>query len=171
MAYADLATIQTIATGEVFTAATLQQARDNEEFLIDPPACSVYNSASVNQASGTTLTVLSANSENYDNDSMHSTSSNTSRITIQTAGRYEVGMVVSWAASGTGNRAHAFLVNGTDAFVVDLRSGTSTNSTSISGSRTLILEEGDYVEVEVFQTSGSTLAATLVEFYAVFRTR
>ena len=42
MGYAALSTIQTIATGQVFTAATLQQANDNDEFLVDPPACSVY---------------------------------------------------------------------------------------------------------------------------------
>ena len=44
--------------------------RDDLEFLIDPPACSVYNSAVQVVATSTAATLL-ANSENFDNASMH----------------------------------------------------------------------------------------------------
>lgn len=171
MAYEDLLNIQTLDVGDILTAACMTQARDNDEFLIDPPACSVYHSTTQSQASGTTLVGLSANSENYDNASMHSTSSLTSRIVVPLDGRWEIGTVVAWAADGAGNRAVAFRVNGTDDYVVDIRGGTSTNSTVQNGSRTLVLTAGDRVEVFVWQTSGSPLDCTLDEFYCLFRTR
>lgn len=171
MAYVDLATIQDTDPGDILTAAWCDQARDNQEFFIDPPACSVYHNTTQTKSSSTSLSTALANSENYDNASMHSTSSNTSRITIQTAGRYEVGVVLSWAANSTNNRATAFLVNGTTDYIVDLRVSPSVNSAGISGSRTLVLSAGDYVEVAVWQNSGGDLALTLTEFYAIFRTR
>lgn len=171
MAYADLLTVQTLNTGDVLTAALMTQSRNNEEFLIDPPAASVFNSAAVSVASSVTLAALSADSENYDNNAMHSTSVNTSRITIQTAGRYEVGTVLSFAANATGNRATAFRVNGVTDYTVDLRGGFGTNTNTISGSRTLVLAAADYVEVFTWQNSGGALNITLAEFYAIFRTR
>lgn len=173
MAYIDPNTILTPDPGDVLTAAWCDTVRDDLEFLVDPPACSVYHNTTQSQTTGTALTALAANSENYDNDSMHSTVTNNSRITIQTAGRYEVGAVVSWAANATGNRALAFAKNGVGVndYLVDIRTGTATNSTGISGSRTLVLAAGDYVEVSVWQTSGGNLNATLTEFYCIFRTR
>lgn len=170
MAYADLDTIQTTDPGDILTAAWCDQARDNGEFLIDPPACSVSNAA-VTVASSVTLAALAADTEQYDNDSMHSTVSSNSRITIQTAGRYEIGCVVKYSASASGNRSTVFKVNGTTSYNVDLRTGTGTNTTAISGSRTLVLAAGDYVEVFMFQNSGGDLDVTLDEFYAIFRTR
>jgi len=167
----DPATILTTDPGDVLTAAWCDTVRDDLEALIDPPACSVYHNTTQTKTTGTSLSALSANSENYDNDSMHSTVTNNSRITIQTAGRYEVGVVLSWAASATGNRALAFTVNGTTDYVVDIRTGTASNSTAISGSRTLVLAAGDYVEPSVWQSSGGDLNATLSEMYAIFRTR
>lgn len=173
MAYVDPNTVHNPSTGAVIPAAWGDTVRDDLEFLIDPPACSVYHNTTQSKASSTTLAALLANSENYDNFSGHSTSVATSRITIATAGRYEVGCVVSWAANGTGNRATAFSVNGVGVadYLVDIRTGTATNSTGISGSRTLVLAAGDYVEVSVWQTSGGALLASLDEFYVLWRTR
>lgn len=171
MAYADLNTLHNPATGTIPPASWGDQARDNLEFLIDPPACSVYHNTTQTIATGTTLLVLAANAENYDNNAMHSTVTNNSRITAITAGRYRIGVVLSWAANATGNRATAFRVNGTTDYVVDIRVGTATNSTAISGSRTLVLAANDYVEVFVWQSSGGNLDVTVSEFAAKFETR
>ena len=172
MPYVDIATLQTIAAGQPFAAPTLQQIRDNEEFLIDPPACSVYNTLAQTRPTGTTFFALLANIENYDNDSMHSTSTNTSRITIQTAGRYEVGCAVAFDADSSNlNRTVIITVNALQDYTVGLVDAATGNSTGISGSRTLVLSAGDYVECWVWQNSGVDVDVRLQEFYALFRTR
>lgn len=172
MAYADLATIQDTDPGDILTAAWCDQVRDNEEFLIDPPACSVFASAGqvVNDA---TVTTLTANSETFDNDSMHSTSSNTSRITAQTAGRYDVDCRVNFQADITdGRRVIRFLKNGVDVVTAaSQRNVIDGNSITISGSMKAVLAAGEYIEVQVFHNAGNNLSVTLEEFAATFITR
>lgn len=169
MAYADLLTIQTLNTGDILTAAAMTQVRNNDEFLIDPPACSVFNSA-VQSITNNTLTALTANSEFFDNAAMHSTSTNTSRITATTAGRYEVCAAVNWAASATGERLLEFFVNATTRYGAGVYPAPATVAQTV-GSRTITLAAGDYVECRVRQISGGALDATLLEFVALFRTR
>lgn len=171
MAYVDLNTLQTYNPGDILTAAALQQIRLNQEFFIDPPGCSIYNSAAVS-ALNNTATILNANSENFDNDSMHSTSTNTSRITIQTAGRYLLSAQVGFAANATGNRQVGLYKNGVSVPGDELHdNGGGTNSTGIGYTRTLVLAAGDYVEIAATQRSGGALNVTLTEFVAFFMTR
>jgi hypothetical protein len=164
VAYVDLNTIHNPATGTIPPASWGDQIRDNLESHEDPARTSVYHDTTQSKTSGTTLQALAANSEHYDTANQHSNVTTNSRITVAADGRYRLGAVLSWAASGTGNRATAFTVNGTDDYLVDIRTGTATNSTGISGSRTISLTAGDYVEVTVWQTSGGALLCTLDEF-------
>src|SRR4051794_16526480 len=53
------------------------------------PSCAVYNDAAQSIPDGA-LTALTFNTEHFDTDSIHSTSSNTSRLTCQTAGIYVI---------------------------------------------------------------------------------
>ena len=171
MPYADLNTIQTYNPGDILTAAAIAQVRTNQEFFIDPPACSVYNSA-VQSIPNATSTALTANSENYDNDSMHSTATNTSRITIQTAGRYLLSGTILYDNNATGARSVTFRKNGTTSYVATSAPNIgSTLDMGISGMRTLVLAAGDYVECLGYQNSGGALDATLQEFVALFLTR
>lgn len=170
MAYVDIATLQTIATGQPFQAATLQQIRDNQEFFVDPPACSVYAS-SAQSVSNNSLTGLTADSENYDNDSMHSTSSNPQRITIQTAGRYLVSATVSFALNSSGIRFVEFFVNDSTRHFGQTIVPSTSDGMQVTATRTLVLNVGDYVSVRVRQTSGGSLVVELLEFVALFQTR
>lgn len=173
MAYEDLDTIHNPATGTIPPASWGDQIRDNFEFLIDPPACSVFNSAlqSVADTVVATAVALTANSENYDNAGMHSTSSNTSRITCQTAGRYMVQAQVEYAANTTGIRYMGFEVNGTTRYDGMLTSGQGSNTIRHSATRTITLEVDDYVECVVAQASGGALNIKLDEFAVLFFTR
>ena len=174
MAYADLLTIQTLNTGDVLTAACMTQARDNEEFLIDPPAVSVFASASQTVTSAT-FEFLTADSENFDNDSMHSTATLTSRITIQTPGRYLFFSCVRLEQPVvTGNLTVRFMVNNTTSYVIGLHEVTSSagHETIVSGSRTIgPLVAGDYVSVESRHSAAGDAEHTLDEFAATFITR
>lgn len=171
MAYAALSTIQTIATGQVFTAATLQQANDNDEFLVDPPACSIKETTA-QSLTNSTATALTSDEENFDNNAMHSTVSNTTRITCQTAGRYLCVASVAFAANATSNRQVEFYKNGAavggGALVA---SSGSTNSTGVVLVQMLVLAAADYVECVATQRSGGALNATLSEFALYYMTR
>lgn len=171
MAYADLLTVQTLNTGDILTAACMTQVRNNGEFFIDPPAASVFNSA-VQSISNNTTTALTANSENFDNASMHSTSVNTARITITTAGRYLFLATVLFANSATGYRRVSFRVDGATAYggISGLVDAANVGA-RITAGRSLVLTAGQYVEVTCLQTSGGALDATLEEFVAIFMTR
>lgn len=173
MAYAALTTLQSLATGQVLLAATMQQANANMEFLIDPPACSIKESTAQSVATAT-WTALTSNEENFDNDSMHSTSSLTSRITIQTAGRYLVFATIEHAANTAGQlRACRFLVNGTTAYdgLNSARVNSGTFRTLVSVTRALTFAASDYVEVQAFHDVGANNDVTMIEFGATHLTR
>jgi hypothetical protein len=172
MAYADLATIQDTDPGDILTAAWCDQVRDNEEFLIDPPSCSVFNSATQTLSStSVTWTSLTCDSENFDNDSMHSTSSNTARITAQTTGRYQLTATLEYVANSTGFRGVRFFENGATIYLSQLLLPVTGAATRIQGTRNITLTAGEYVEVQGIQNSGGNLDVTVVEFAALFITR
>ena len=113
----------------------------------------------------TTDTVLTADTELYDLDTMHSTSSNTSRITITTAGKYRFGASLYWNENNsTGRRIQRFLVNGSTQYRSLAADADPWMSTF--GSRTLDLVATDYVEVQVHQTAGANRTVILGEFFA-----
>lgn len=171
MAYVDLNTAHNPATGTVAPAAWGDQVRDNLEFLVDPPACSVFHSAAVGTTNATILNLL-ANSENFDNNAMHSTVSNTDRITAQTAGRYLFFCTVTFAANATGARLVQFQKNGVTAFNMAHSAPTpSGRDTDLSGVRAIDMAVGDYVVVQARQDSGGALNVTLKEFGAAYLTR
>lgn len=171
MALVDIATIQTIATGQPFLAATLQQIRDNDEFFAEPPSCSVYAS-SAQTVGNSSPTALTANSENFDNDSMHSTASNTSRVTVQTAGRYLVYATVQFAADGDGVRNVRFRIDGTTSYeCIQVPAVSTVNSIVVTAIRSFVLSASQYVECIGFHTAGNNLGVTLLEFGATWMTR
>ena len=173
MAYADLVTIQATDPGSVLTAAWCDQARDNDEFLIDPPACSVSHSTTQSLTNNTS-TSLSADTETFDNDAMHSTVTNNNRITIQTPGRYLLIVTMSFANGTLGSRAAAFRVNGTTAYPGQFLATTpspNTHTLEMNAARTLVLAAGDYVEARAYQDNGGALNVQLLEFAATYLTR
>jgi hypothetical protein len=176
VAYVDPQTVHNPTTGTVIPASWGDTVRDCLEFLIDPPSCSV--SASGAQSVGTGAdTALTADTEQYDNDSMHSTSSNTSRITITTAGRYLFTANVSYASSASTRVLTRFkhtLAGGATSttYACDSRAaigGATPDQVSIT--RSFVMAAGDWMEVLVNQDSGGNLNVTLQEFVALFVTR
>lgn len=171
MPYVDVQTIHNPATGLVAPAAWGDGVRDNLEFLIAPPLCSAFGTAP-QSIPNDTATAMAAGGENFDTDAMHSTVTNNSRVTFQTAGRYEVGVAVLWASNATGRRAVDLRVNGTTTYNLDGRMTVTTgNSMAVTGSRLLTVAAGDYVECMTLQSSGGSLNCTLNEISVAFRGR
>lgn len=173
MGYTDAQTIHNPATGTVAPASWGDQIRANQEFFAEPPQCSVSGSAvSCSNGSETTLT---AGSEAYDTDTMHSTSTNTSRITATTAGKYEFWGTVAFDANGTGYRRVNYKLNGGAGVTIATQNAVSSGGpigTVVPVSKfTLALSAGDYVEITATQLSGGSLNATLREFGAKWQSR
>lgn len=120
----------------------------------NPPTVSLYNTT--DQAlSGPSYNILSFNSERWDTHGMHSTSSNTSRITIPSGwdGYYQfTGALNLTTSQATVN----FLRNGTDRFYGDFTpSGGACSSTSI-----INCNAGDYVEFSSYALGNCTVYGT-----------
>jgi hypothetical protein len=172
--YIDTNTIHNPATGTAIPAAWGDQVRDNLEFLVDSPVCSISDtSTTVNSA---TLVVLGATAtENFDNDAMHSNVTNRSRITIQTSGRYLfLGNAYTDSFTGT---LHAFFrisfrIDGTTAVGgTQLKNSTATEAVRLTAARSLVLTAGQYVEMTTQHSLVGSIQVTLDEFVAQFLTR
>ena len=133
----------------------------------DKPHCRVYNSANQSVATAT-FTTITHNSERFDVGGMHSTVTNTSRITIPTGGggRYLIGAGLFWAANATGQRAITILLNGTTRIVYDNRAAVAAVESVHQVTTLYNLAAGDYIEMSVYQNSGGNLNATVAANYA-----
>jgi hypothetical protein len=119
-----------------------------------------------------TWTAVTFSDEAWDTNSFHSTSTNTSRITIPAglAGKYELNLRGFFAASATGVRYIAVYLNG-----VSVRTNyypANAADFEIALSTKINLVASDYVEMYVFQNSGGSLnftaSATEGEFSTTF---
>lgn len=172
MSYVDLNTVHNPSTGAVAPAAWGDGVRDNFEFLIDPPSCSVHQAGTIQTVATGTVTALTADTERFDNNGMHSTVSFTSRITAQTAGRYLVSTTQTFdVGSGTGVRGSDFFVNGTTVYAGSGIPAHATSTVAITTVRFVIMALGDYVEARTIQTSGGNIGVRLNDFTAIFLTR
>ncbi len=120
--------------------------------------CRVFNTTDPTISNNTTTT-LSFNSESFDTDGYHSTTTNTSRITIPSgkAGKYFINGKVEWYSNSSGYRSIYIVKNGTN-----FMSGCNVSAQSIAFdqliSMTIDLAVGDYVELHVYHNSGGSLS-------------
>lgn len=123
------------------------------------PVCIAWSAAVQTPASGA-LTTLTLDSEMIDTDGMHSTVTNTSRITFQTAGYYRIWGATTWTTNATGQRGGLIKANGTT--VVELTytmiAASPTFFTSVPLTQTITsFDVGDYIELQGYQASGGAL--------------
>jgi hypothetical protein len=157
-------TPKTWSTNEVVTAANANTHwRDNLSFLGSPPSCAVSHSTSP-LVSDSTFTVMSADTELFDTDTMHSTVSNTSRITATTAGRYELKVTMRFGINGAGSRIIAYRINGGSNIQIASYPNAGAQETVISGWDTVVLAATDYVEALAWQNVGGNLNVNLQRF-------
>lgn len=150
---------RTWVTNTAVTAAALNtDVRDNEIFLRNPPSARVFNSAAIAIANQTT-TFLTFNSERFDTDNMHSTSSNSGRLIAVTAGRYLFGAHCQWEPNATGDRVMDIMLNGVDIIAVSVMGSAKTagNHTRQFATGFWEFTANDYIEVRVWQDSTVSL--------------
>lgn len=155
-------TPKTWTVGEVLTAANLNtHLRDNVAFLATPPGCALY------QTAGTSLThnsdtVVLFDTEAEDNATLHSTASNTGRVTASIAGRWLFTACVQFPSNTTGIRGISFKKNGATQYnglrVPNVSSGGFADIISLS--KIIRLAAADYVELLGYQNTGGALTST-----------
>ena len=162
-------TPKTWAVGDILTASDMNTyVRDNTNFLNTPPSCRAYNNADISIATSAS-TVLTFNSERWDNDTIHSTVTNTGRLTCRTAGLYHIHGNIAWqsstdsVASSTDSetelRAMNIRLDGTTTIAAisqpPVVSGTLETRMSINTIYSLAVD--NYLELLVTQNSGAAL--------------
>lgn len=121
--------------------------------------CRVFDSGTQN-ISNTTETDITWNSETFDTDGYHSTSSNTERMTIPAgkAGYYLVQTVIRYTTNTSG-KTEIYLVKTSGAtdtqFALSTAPAASDSGQLASG--IVYLAVSDYVRVKVYQNSGGTV--------------
>lgn len=152
------------------TSANLQTLTDAALWLLGSttstgtrkPLFRGRNAAGMTFATSGTPAAVTLEVEDVDYDNGHSTVTNTSRYTAQTAGWHLASGQISYPANATGQRVTYLAVNGT------ARAGTrievqasAANSTEIATPTDLVyLNVGDYLEVFGLQNSAGSLTAT-----------
>lgn len=116
--------------------------------------------ASVAQAiPSATWTSITFDLEDADTNTLHSTVTNTNRITIVTPGVYAISASVGFVPGG-GLRSIRFIKNGDPTVPLVVAEGLDppdANNSGVTASTHARLAAGDYVEVQVNQNSGGSL--------------
>ena len=116
-----------------------------------------YSNANQSIANATNTAIL-LQAEDFDTDSFHSTSSNTSRMTIPAGkgGKYLIQGALLWANGTTGARTLGFFKNGSQVALWDVTPASAT-TWSFACSMTMNLVATDYVELYAVQQSGGAV--------------
>lgn len=166
---ATLTTAYTFTAGDDATSARLNTHATAITELQGLDRCWVYNSANISVATSGTPQALTFNSEQYDSNGMHSTVSNTSRITIQKDGYYNFYGHAAWAGNATGYRELKVVKNGTTDIWIVRQDGQGASTVVHQGIAVPPFSSttGDYYELYATQTSGGALNALTSGVYGI----
>jgi len=120
--------------------------------------CKAYKSASAT-LSNATATTVTWNSEYFDTDAIHDTSTNASRFTVPAgkAGKWQLSITLAYDSNSTGYRMIRVLKNGA-FFNVNVFAPANGDETHSSHTDIFNLSVGDYMETQAYQNSGGNLA-------------
>jgi len=156
---------QSFLAGEKVTAAKLTAATKTPiDFLLNPPRVNAFISADVSLPTST-WTLLPFSMEAWDTDGMHSTTTNPSRITINTSGQYLISFYSRFGYHATGYRALNLRLNSAGAStggstISTIAIGAApTTGTFVTRTFEMACTAGDHFELFAYQTSGTTIVA------------
>jgi len=121
--------------------------------------CRVTQSPTASQAiANNTGTDITFNSESFDTDGFHDTSTNTARITIPTGkgGKYAINAHVEWASNAVSTRNIYIYKNNTSSLASQFQSAQASDM-GMEVNTLANLVAGDYITLQVYQSSGGSL--------------
>lgn len=142
-----------VVSGGVISKTTFGDVvKADLDFLANPPACRATRSAAKSIANAAE-TFIDFDAETYDTDSMHSTVTNNTRITINTAGLYLVTFTGQLAAAATYDRIRTFIrLNGaTNIGGSQAAKTTGSLAPELDTAFVYKFAATNYIEVDVFQ--------------------
>lgn len=161
-------------------SATLLDAgvRDPLTYLLtNYPRVHAYSAASMS-FSNATARVVNFDTEVYDTDSMHSTSSNTSRITATTAGLYEFHWFMRMPSATYTTfdmdirlNANASTGGGSSIFPSNMPFASGSTFRLVSFHYTQFMNANDYHEMFFTQTTGGALSNIVGQFMTFVQAR
>lgn len=156
-----------LSVGNVaFLGGAASLARVNGISDFDARRTRVFNAGSITVTTST-WTTITLDSERFDNDTLHSTVSNTGRLTATVAGTYLIIGNISFDANATGTRIARIFLNGvTEIALVSVPAvATGAVGTAIIVTTLWVMAATDYVELQGWQNSGGDLAALSSDAY------
>lgn len=158
--FVDPQSLHNPATGTSPPASWGDAVRDGVVFCAAPPSCKANRTTTQSIADLTATAVSFDAADSWDTDSIHSPSTNPSRLTVPSGlgGKYLIVASVPWANHTTGWRDFTIRANGSTG-LDSTRVGTGVaNPYPISTITTIQqLAAGTYLEVVVWQNSGAAL--------------
>ena len=138
------------------TSTSFARADHNHDLAL--PGCRVYSSSNVSVANASS-TAITFNQERYDPYGMHSTSSNTSRVTVPKDGVYLITGNIRTASNSTGVRDLMIVVDGSTTIAFNgLKANATDGDLAIMQVSTMYkLTASQYVELRLWQNSGAAL--------------
>ncbi len=141
------------------------------------PAAAVYNSGAFTP-DVSAWTSITFDSERIDTDAVHSTSTNTSRLTVPTGGDglYLIGGTVEFpSTAGNGvTLGVRILLNGATTLAATKFTSAPSDTSILTVARAYQLAAGDYIELQAYTTASHNVNATgnySPEFWMVWQRR
>ena len=119
------------------------------------------NETAAQSISNNTLTVVTFSVERWDTDTIHSTVSNTGRLTATTAGKYVICGNLSMAANATGVRDMIIQLNGVTQIMESRLTNLANSAQYLEGCTLYNLAATNYVEMLIYQNSGGALNTSI----------
>jgi len=155
-----------VLTADSSTATGLKWAAAGSGFI----GVGLRDASGTLTAANNTYVDITFDTEDFDTDSFHSTSSNTARITIPTGkgGKYLLLGNYYMEGNATGARTVRFYKNNTTAIGGFNQSPSTSTATTFAYQTVQDLSAGDYVTLQCYQSSGATRAIGAAYFIAVY---
>lgn len=157
--------LPTFTAGQVLTASDLNSLNSALNFWASPPRVLVYKSTTQSITSGTSSTLVTWDTEQFDTDLMHDNATNNSRLICKTPGYYAISAAVAYGANTSGNRTAQVRLNaagsnsgGTALYDLGIAPPSGAQGTVIIPSFTYALAQDDYIELFSSQNSGGSLS-------------
>lgn len=162
---------RTWTNGEFVTETILNgHVRDNLSFLYNRATVSADRNASTTLSNDTWTTITFGN-EDWDTNGLHSTVTNTGRLTIPSGfdGIWLFTMMLDFDTNTSGSRGVRLVTNGSTLnYGPMVPAATTTLRTRVSHTLMLDASAGDYFTVEGYQNRGGTLDVVAGKFQAVW---